>query len=222
MRRLFEKASLPFEESQLLLLEEYVRLLLDWNKKVNLISRKDEENVWYSHIVHSLLPLTLVQIPPGLSLLDLGSGGGLPGIPMAIVRPDLRLTLLDSIRKKTTAVDDMVLKLGLPNVKVLTGRAEELQRQSTERFDIVIARAVAPLVDLIKWSRPLVRRPVASGTPELPLPALLAMKGGDLAAELEQARIKTRAAGIRIHALNFDIPDPSLLEEKKLCVVPLT
>ena len=83
------------------LLSAYVSLLQEWNKKINLVSRRDEENIWYAHLLHSLSPLFFLTMPPGASILDLGSGGGLPGIPLAIVCPEINVLLLDSIGKKT-------------------------------------------------------------------------------------------------------------------------
>jgi len=98
---------LRLEDRQVDLLRRYVDLLRGWNARVNLISRRDEENIWWSHILHSLSFLFFLQPGQGMRLLDLGTGGGLPGIPLAILRNDLHIVLLDSIRKKTAAVQEM-------------------------------------------------------------------------------------------------------------------
>ena len=168
-KRIARANRLAASDQQYVLLEKYVGLLLDWNAKINLISRRDQENVWFAHVLHSVSPWFFVELGQGLRVLDLGTGGGLPGIPLAILRPDLRLTLLDSIRKKTDAVQQMVGELGLANVLVVTGRAEEIARQGVHRhsYDVVVARAVAKLSDLAAWCRPLLkqRRPYGESMP---------------------------------------------------------
>ena len=213
------------------LLEHYVELLLDWNSKINLISRRDEENVWYAHILHSISPLFLVEIPANSKIIDLGSGGGLPGIPLAILRPDLRMALLDSIRKKTTALEGIVGELGLTNVNIVTGRAEEVCRWEglAGAFDIVVSRAVAPLKDLVKWSRPfLVSRPFSppqqssaalSVRRPLSRPCLMALKGGELEAEVRQASLKAGAGNIEVIRLAHPGSEELGLVEKHIVVV---
>lgn len=222
---------LTLTEGQQARLEQYGELLLEWNKKINLISRRDEENVWDAHILHALSILFLVRLPNQGKVLDLGTGGGLPGIPLAIVRPDLQFILVDSIAKKVRAVEDMVRRIGLENVLPVCSRVEELGRQDrfSHSFDVVIARAVAPLVDLLRWSRPLLRM---SSTPgviaqelrhrklphDISSPYLLCMKGGDVEAEVREARLKAGAAEIAVLDIVFrDGPIPTL-EEKKLIV----
>jgi len=216
---------------QLDTLQYYVKLLLDWNLKVNLVSRKDESNVWVGHILHSLLPLARIEIPPDSFVLDLGTGGGLPGIPVAVARPDLRVTLLDSVRKKTEALQDIVAKLGLKNVEVKWGRAGELKLRNLHivGFDVVLARAVGPLKDLIKWSHDLVRRnsaaaPKASFTgtkASFKLPFLIAMKGGDVHDEIKKAQIRYKDSQISLVDLLVKGVSEAELVEKKLLVVEL-
>lgn len=213
-------------------LEEYVGILLEWNRKVNLISRKDEENVWGRHILHSLSLLSIVDVPPGVRVLDLGSGGGLPGIPLAVALTDVRVTLLDSIRKKCVALQDIVARLSLSNVEVVNGRAEEMSSDGrlAGKFDVVVARAVGPLTDLVKWSRPFLRRGGnAAGAVgdkgerrhALRPPALIAFKGGDLEEELEAARIKTGVEALQVLPLPVMEPGGEGLEEKKLVIALL-
>ncbi len=230
---LCRKNGLPLDETQARLLTGYVRLLREWNEKVNLISRRDVEHVWISHLLHSLALLFFLDPPRGLPVLDLGSGGGLPGIPLAIARPDLRITLLDSIRKKTAALTAIVRALGLNNVSVSTARAEELAagQKPAEGFSIVVARAVAPLPNLIKWSRPLMRASGESGRQmglrrsgpgeddAIHLPCLLALKGGDLDKEIRQARVKLRQEDIRIVDLVFAGSEELGLTDKKIVIV---
>ncbi len=206
-------------------LQRYVDLLLEWNAKINLISRRDEGNVWVSHILHSLAPLFVLEIPDGAHVLDLGTGGGLPGVPMAIARKDLTFVLLDSIRKKTVALDAIVRELGLTNVTVKTGRVEDSSRDMAGSFDIVFARAVAPLVDLVRWAKPLVRRGsgATAGSPGMGgrfgMPFLAAFKGGDVSGEVALAGTRTGEKRITPVDLVFRGSAEPGLEEKKLIIV---
>lgn len=209
----------------------YAAQLIDWNRKINLISRTDIENLWTNHFVHSLSILFLLDIPIGSRILDVGTGGGLPGIPIAIVRPDLKITLLDSINKKTNALTAIVSDLGISNAKVINGRAEEVgkRRGYSSEFDIVIARAVAPLDDLIKWSLPFFDRRRAelavqhSGEPntakvDMKTPALVALKGGDVESEIRRSLVKW--SGIEIASMPLIFPGSDKFEyvEKKLII----
>jgi len=133
-------------------LSAYVEVLLDWNSKINLISRKDEEKVWEHHILHSLMMFHLNRIKKGDIVLDVGTGGGLPGIPLAILYPDTSFVLIDSIAKKCKAVSDMKESLGLMNVEVWNGRAEEYRKSV---INLVVTRAVAPSEKLIRWTHRL-------------------------------------------------------------------
>lgn len=220
---------LPLDEEKSALLALYVDLLLDWNRRINLVSRRDSANIWEGHILHSLSPLLMLDIPPRAGFLDLGSGGGLPGVPMAIVRGDLRITLLDSIQKKARALEDIVARLGLAQVEVVCGRVEEVGkgRGRAGAFDAVIARAVASLSDLLRWSRPLLQSselPVAAVRGSRPersfrFPLLLALKGGDLQGEIRDARLK--AKGETITEINISFPGSEAFDlvDKKLVVV---
>jgi 16S rRNA (guanine527-N7)-methyltransferase len=207
----------------------YVRLLLEWNAKLNLISRRDTANIWSAHILHSISILLTLNIPPELRVLDLGTGGGLPGVPLAIVRNDVSFTLLDSIRKKTAAVEDIVHQLALNNVLVVTKRAEDVSRQDTGGgFDIIVSRAVAPLVDLVRWSKPLVKRNTASarstirgGDDSVYLPYLVALKGGDLSGEIRAAEIVTGTSNILTYDITFGEETADALDGKKIVVVHL-
>jgi len=201
------------------MLKEYVSSLLSWNTRINLISRTtDASDVWVAHILHSISPLFFVDIPADSRLLDIGSGGGLPGIPLAIVRRDMDVTLMDSIRKKTAALENMVHELGLPNVTVVTGRAEDQESSPilSSQFDVITARAVAPLPDLIRWSLPFARHPGVSDGPgsKYQTPFLIALKGGSLEEEIEVARVKWKGAAISIEEMYLEG-----LEEKRLVVV---
>jgi 16S rRNA (guanine527-N7)-methyltransferase len=129
---------------QLEQLDQYVNLLLGWNKKINLISRKDEKNVWTYHVLHSISPLFKMKMIEGSRMVDIGSGGGLPGIPIKILRPDIFLLSLDATMKKVSAVSQIIDELKLKNINAVWGRAEEICKQSEyfRKFDFAIARAV--------------------------------------------------------------------------------
>ena len=180
---------------QLEQLDYYVKLLLDWNKKINLISRKDEENFWSYHILHSVAPLFKLKITESCKIVDIGTGGGLPGIPIKILRPDIFLLCLDATRKKANAVLQMVKELKLKNVDVLWGRAEEIGIQSEylHKFDFVMARAVCQLNELIFLSGNFLKmqnlyspneKIIYDGIIDPKPPALIAFKGGNLTKEI--------------------------------------
>jgi len=212
-------------------LGSFVSLLREWNQRINLVSRRDADNIWEGHIAHSLSPLFVLEIPSGASILDLGSGGGLPGIPMAIVHGNLDMTLLDSIQKKTLAVQEIVGKLGLSSTRVVNGRAEVLGKtpELAGRFDAVIARAVAPLVDLVRWALPFLRKRPCAPTglkarsreekSEFSFPYLLALKGGDLEREIRAAALRGKGATITELDLRFPGSASLNLTDKKLIVV---
>lgn len=225
--RICRTNGLQLEDYQIKKLQEYVVLLTNWNSKVNLISRAETSNVWLSHILHSVSLLFFVELQQNLRVADLGTGGGLPGIPLAIVRNDLNFTLIDSIRKKTTAVQDMVDRLGLTNVSVVAGRAEEIAREKyyNHKTDVVVSRAVAPLADLMKWSETLLRTQRQGTNDQIrmrrtfQIPYLLALKGGDLDQEINTARNKRKSKEITVVNLVFDGSEEIGLEGKKIVVV---
>ena len=136
----------------------YCRELQEWNRKINLTAITDDEGVAVKHFADSLLPLTMAELPQGASLVDVGSGAGFPGLPMALVRPDLRLTFLDSLQKRLTFLEGVTAALGVPAAFV-HARAEEAGRDTArrEQFDAATARAVANLGVLAEYCLPLVR-----------------------------------------------------------------
>ena len=122
----------------------------EWNGKINVISRKDIENLYQNHILHSLAIARFMQFKSGSTVADLGTGGGFPGIPLAILFPDVQFLLVDSIGKKLTVVEEVANAIGLKNVQTHHGRIEELKKQ---QFDFIVTRAVATLDKLISWTR---------------------------------------------------------------------
>lgn len=214
LRTLLVRNGLNVRDDQLGQLESFVHLLLEWNSKINLISRKDEANIWKAHILHSTAILLEADLPVKARVLDLGSGGGLPGLVIKILRPDLDMTCLDATRKKMDAVADMVRKLGLRDCATAWGRAEDLGKDKwfNANFDVVVARAVAPLRDLVKWSTPFLRAPHAR---------LITLKGGDLGQERGQAERLPGVTSIRESALTFDGAEQIPGVDKKIVVVDL-
>jgi len=163
-------------EEQFAQFEQLVPLYKDWNEKINVISRKDIDNLELRHILHSLSIAKFVQFRPGSEILDLGTGGGFPGIPLAIYYPDVQFTLVDSRGKKITVVNEIIQALGLKNVTAIHGRAEEIKNQ---KFDFVVTRAVAKLEQLVRWCMKLVKTEEQNGLPN----GLIALKGGKLKGE---------------------------------------
>ncbi|MCU0347754.1 MAG: 16S rRNA (guanine(527)-N(7))-methyltransferase RsmG, partial [Saprospiraceae bacterium] len=151
----------------------------DWNAKVNLVSRKDIDNLYERHVLHSLAIAKLLRFKPGAEILDVGTGGGFPGVPLAILMPDVQFHLIDGMLKKIKVVQDVVEQLGLTNVKAQQMRAEELKNA---RYDFVVTRAVAELNLLRTWTMPRLLKPKESH----PMPnGLIALKGGNIRAEIK-------------------------------------
>ena len=144
----------------------------DWNAKINVISRKDIDNLYEHHVLHSLGIAEILSFRPGTTVMDLGTGGGFPGIPLAIMFPDVQFHLVDSIGKKIRVCNEVITALGLTNVTTQHGRAEEVK----QRFDFIVSRAVMPLADLVKISRRLIAKRQQNALPN----GLIALKGGEL------------------------------------------
>ena len=157
VRRICLENGLDISDSQWQLLEKWAALLLEVNQKVNLSSRKEMEFLWEKQILPCLALLIIRKFSLDVDVCDFGTGGGLPGMPLAIVRPDLRLTLLDSRHKKIEVVQQMIESLKLSNAQAVLGRGEELGKQLPwrQRFSLLTARAVAPLIDLVRWTADL-------------------------------------------------------------------
>lgn len=152
-------------------------LYRDWNSKINVISRKDIDNLYPHHILHSLAIAKVLNFAPGTTLLDVGTGGGFPGIPLAILFPECQFTLVDSIGKKILVASEIAKTLGLSNVTCVKERVEDEKGE----FDFVISRAVMPLPDLVKLVRKNVSHRHQNALPN----GLIVLKGGKLTSELE-------------------------------------
>jgi 16S rRNA (guanine527-N7)-methyltransferase len=152
-------------------------LYRDWNAKINVISRKDIDNLYPHHILHSLAIAKILNFQPGTTLLDVGTGGGFPGIPLAILFPECKFTLIDSIGKKVRVASEVAKAIGLTNVTCIQERVEE----EKGLFDFVISRAVMPMPDLVKLVRKNVSKKHTNAMPN----GLMVLKGGKLNAELQ-------------------------------------
>ena len=217
-------------ERQIELFDKYVLHLLEWNKKINLVSRKDTENIWIKHILSSVALLFKYKFIPGSNIIDVGTGGGLPGIPLAIMDPDSHFMLIDSIQKKINAVDDIVKHLGLTNVQTKWGRAEELCRKKefANHHDYVIARAVASITEIVKWCKPFLKISLPkkdhlvnddSNKIIVRRGSIILLKGGDLESEIEEAKIKVNPKNIEVYPIVINGIDSEELFDKKIVVI---
>jgi 16S rRNA (guanine527-N7)-methyltransferase len=181
-----------FTPRQLEQLEALGPLYAEWNEKINVISRKDIEFLYEKHILHSLAIAAVFDFAPGTRILDLGTGGGFPGIPLAIFFPQSTFHLVDGINKKLKVVQAVAEAAGLTNITTQHGRAEEIQHQ---KFDYIVSRAVAPLASLWRWSRPLLRTnsAAAKGTDNTTRHSLICLKGGDLTTEISESGLRPLA-----------------------------
>ncbi len=148
----------------------------DWNSKINVISRKDIDNLYEHHVLHSLGIAQVIRFRPGTTVMDLGTGGGFPGIPLAILFPEVKFHLVDSIKKKILVCTEVAQALGLKNVTTRWCRAEE----EKQRFDYVVSRAVMPLADLVKIVRKNISPKQQNALPN----GLICLKGGELENEV--------------------------------------
>lgn len=167
----------PLQEQQFAALGALYR---EWNAKINVISRKDIDNLYPHHIIHSLAIAKVLHFQPGTTLLDVGTGGGFPGIPLAILFPECRFTLIDSIGKKVRVATEVAKAIGLTNVTCIQERAE----MEKGKFDFIISRAVMPLPDLVK----LIRKNVSTHHQNAMPNGLMVLKGGNLEGETQPYR----------------------------------
>jgi 16S rRNA (guanine527-N7)-methyltransferase len=191
------------QESQLAALHD---LYTDWNSKINLISRKDIENLYEKHILHSLGIAKVIRFTDSSAVLDVGTGGGFPGIPLAILFPKVWFLLIDSIGKKIRVAEDIAGQIGLDNVECKQERVED----EKSKFDFVVSRAVMPLSDLVKVAQKNLVRKQRNAFPN----GFICLKGGDLQAELNPFKNK---------AITYDLEDyfeEEFFKTKKVIYLP--
>lgn len=157
----------------------------EWNEKINVISRKDIDQLYEKHVLHSLSVAAIFKFADYTSIIDIGTGGGFPGIPLAIYFPGVRFHLVDSVGKKIKVVNEIRDALQLKNVTTAQGRAEEIN----QKFDFAVSRAVTSLKQLYQWSRPLLHTHKKKNNQE---GGLICLKGGDLSAEIKESRQQPR------------------------------
>ncbi|MBK7100062.1 MAG: 16S rRNA (guanine(527)-N(7))-methyltransferase RsmG [Sphingobacteriales bacterium] len=198
-----------FSEKQTTRLSALEGLYKDWNEKINVISRKDIDSLYEKHVLHSLSIAAVFPFQDGTQIVDLGCGGGFPGIPLAIFFPEVHFHLVDSIAKKLKVVEAVAHAVELKNITVQHSRIEDIR---DKKFDFVISRAVAPLRDLWKWSKPLIRK--NTQIKEEPAPGLICLKGGDLAQEIHESLARPYITPIK------EIFEEPFFEEKYILYLP--
>lgn len=176
-------------------------LYQDWNLKINVVSRKDIDELYLRHVLHSLGIAKVMQFKPGAKVMDVGTGGGFPGIPLAILFPETQFHLVDSIGKKIKVVDEVVAGLGLENVKTTHGRVEEVK----DTYDFIVSRAVAQMETFVRWNKGKIAKKQNHDLKN----GILYLKGGDLTEELK----------LYTSATIYDLPnyfDEPFFETKKV------
>ncbi|MEK6151751.1 16S rRNA (guanine(527)-N(7))-methyltransferase RsmG [Flavobacteriaceae bacterium 3-367] len=191
------------QKQQFILLEKFYQ---DWNQKINVVSRKDIDELYLRHVLHSLGIAKVQEFLPTTSVLDVGTGGGFPGIPLAILFPDTQFVLVDAIGKKIKVVEEVVQGLDLTNVQAVHSRVEDLEM----RFDFIVSRAVAAMPTFVSWVKGRIKKESLHTRKN----GILYLKGGDLSEELKDYRT----------AQSFDLADyfsETFFETKKVVYLPV-
>lgn len=178
-----------------------------WNEQINVISRKDTDNFYERHVLHSLGIAKVMEFKSGSDILDIGTGGGFPGIPLAVLFPECNFTLVDSIGKKIKVVNEVAKELGLTNVKGIHERAEKVPGQ----FDFIVSRAVTAMPAFINWTKGKIKKINSNDLPN----GILYLKGGDLTEELKPLKHAYRVFDLK------DIFSEEFFETKKVVHVKL-
>lgn len=178
----------------------------DWNAKINVVSRKDLDSLYLKHVLHSLAIAEICRFGPSARVCDVGSGGGFPAVPLAIMFPEADFTAVDSIRKKTEVIRGVAEAVGIGNLTVVNGRAEQLDG----KFDYVVSRAVTEMKTLMEWMWGKIERGQKGTLPN----GMIALKGGELAEELAAAGKKFTVFSIS------DLFDEGFFETKKVVYLP--
>jgi 16S rRNA (guanine527-N7)-methyltransferase len=169
------------------------KLYKEWNEKINVISRKDIDSLYEKHVLHSLSIAAVFDFPAGMDIIDIGTGGGFPGVPLAIFFPEVKFHLVDSINKKLKIIEAVKEAIGLTNVSTQHIRAEEIKNK---KFDFAVSRAVAPLKELWQWSKPLLKNSQFEKEENVYKSGLICLKGGDLAQEISESGVRPKMVEI--------------------------
>lgn len=194
-------------ETQLKQFDALYELYKEWNEKINVISRKDIDNLYIHHVLHSLSIAEQYQFKAGTKVLDVGTGGGFPGVPLAILFPETSFLLIDSIAKKIKVASEVSVAIGLKNI----GFKHERIQEEKAKFDFVVSRAVMPLDDLVK----LVKKNISSEQRNAVPNGLICLKGGELDAEVAKYRKIVEVTEISNYY------DEEFFKTKKIVYVPL-
>ncbi len=190
-------------------LQRYANELKYWNEKINLISRKDEENILERHILHSLAICKYHDFLPKDRVLDIGTGGGLPGIPIKIVNPEINIDLIDSIGKKSKMTTMFAQHTGLKNIWVHNDRVENYLDSTNIKYNVVVARAVTRTINILDWCEGHTKKDCV----------FLLLKGGDLREEIEDAKDKYPRIKVEVIDIDFLGFDYFKEQEKKLIII---
>lgn len=182
-------------------------LYYDWNSKINVISRKDIENLYLHHVLHSLGIAKVITFRPGTTVMDMGCGGGFPGIPLAIMFPEVQFHLVDSIGKKVRVATEIATAIGLNNVRATHSRAEEIK----EKYNFVVSRAVMQLPELVKICRKNISKEQINALPN----GIICLKGGDIQAETRPYKNMVEITELE------DIFDEDFFKDKKVVYIPI-
>jgi 16S rRNA (guanine527-N7)-methyltransferase len=195
-------------ERQSAQLAQLAPLYVEWNARINVVSRKDMEQIYLHHVLHSLAIAKFIRFLPGAQVLDAGTGGGFPGIPLAILFPETHFTLADSVGKKITVVQAIAGSVGLQNVTAIHARVETI----AQKFDFVVSRAVTALPVFVAWVWDKIN---AGGAHDLPN-GIIYLKGGDLTAEIFDvvSRFSIAPSAVTVEPINQWFPDAFFVEKK--------
>ena len=204
-----------FDEKQVAQFRALEPLYKEWNEKINVISRKDIDSLYLKHVLHSLSIAAVFDFAPRSEIIDIGTGGGFPGVPLAIYFPEVKFHCVDSIGKKLKIIEAIKESIGLTNLTTQHSRAEDIRNR---KFDFAVSRAVAPLKDLVNWSKPVLKKgnsktvlcdgsPVTNG--------LICLKGGDLAQEIHDSGVTPKMIEIN------QLFEEAYFAEKYLLYTPL-
>lgn len=207
--KILTKYFTDFTETQLQQFGALKDLYLEWNQKINVISRKDMDHFYEHHVLHSLAIATQFNFPDEYEIMDLGTGGGFPGIPLAIFFPNVHFHLVDSIHKKLKVVEAISNEIGLKNVTVQHSRTEDIRDR---KFDVVVSRAVSSIKDLWYWSKPLLKKKPINQPKKIN--GLICLKGGDLSQEIAESGCRPRIWEIDT------IFDEVFFREKYILLIP--